>query len=177
MIEKILEKITDRLPVRRIDGFKNEPYLERAYLFSLFGFTAYIHRFVASDPDRGMHDHPWGIAFSFVLSGYYIEKYLHKDQIKHRIINRFNWVPGHRFHRVIKPKELQKPVWTLFVHGPRTKSWGFASMVSTEQNTTIKDFNYLIFKEYTEKNKKGWHKTACKGVFVKRYRRDLIQHG
>lgn len=176
MIERFLEKLTDKLPVRRIDGFKDEPYLERAYLFSLFGFTAYIHRFVASDPDRGMHDHPWGLSFSFVLSGHYIEKYLHKDQIKHRKIKWFNWIPGYRFHRVMKPEGYKKPIWTFFVHGPRIKSWGFANMASTSEGTIIKDYNYLIYKGYSGKNKPGWHKTASKGVFVKRYRRDLVNN-
>jgi len=173
MIELILEKLTDKLPVRRIDGFKNEPYLERAYLFNLFGFTAYIHRFVDSDPDRGMHDHPWGTSFSIVLSGYYIEKYLHKDKIKHRKIKWFNWIPGYRFHRVIKPEEYKKPIWTLFVHGPRIKSWGFAGMQSTEQDAVIKNYTYAIFKEYTQKNKHGWHKKAQKGIHVKRYRKNI----
>jgi len=32
---------------------------------------AYLHRLVASDPDRGLHDHPWPWAFSILLAGWY----------------------------------------------------------------------------------------------------------
>jgi len=171
MIESFLEKLTDKLPVRRIDGFKDEPYLERAFLFSVFGLTAYIHRFVASDPDRGMHDHPFLFSLSFVLSGYYIEKYICKYKIADRKIKWFNWIPTHRFHRIIKPEEYKKPIWTLFIHGPRIKSWGFAGMQSTKQGTTIKNYSYAV--ESTQNPNVDWHKTAQKGLHVKRYRKNI----
>jgi hypothetical protein len=48
---------TGRLPCRIIcDG--DSPYLERYYLWTVFGTHWYLHRFVASDPDRGYHDQP-----------------------------------------------------------------------------------------------------------------------
>ena len=73
MWQDTLRSISDRLPCRFIDGPKGEPYLERYYLIGLFGWHAYLHRFVDSDPDRGLHDHPWGRAVSLVLSGAYRE--------------------------------------------------------------------------------------------------------
>ena len=73
MLEKILEHITDRLPCRLIDGPEGEPYLERYYLFGLFDRHVYVHRFTDSDPDRGLHDHPWNRALSLVLTGGYRE--------------------------------------------------------------------------------------------------------
>ena len=41
------------LPLRLISK-AGGPYLERYYLFTLFGHRFYLHRFVASDPD-GWH--------------------------------------------------------------------------------------------------------------------------
>ncbi|WP_244260428.1 hypothetical protein [Burkholderia gladioli] len=57
-MRRVLYAISSRLPCRIIaDG--NKPYLERYYLATVFGVRFYLHRFVASDPDRGLHDHPW----------------------------------------------------------------------------------------------------------------------
>ena len=73
---KFLYWLTARLPCRIINGPNGEPYLERYFLFSLFslfGWTAYIHRFVDNDPNRGLHDHPWAWSCSLVLAGGYHE--------------------------------------------------------------------------------------------------------
>jgi hypothetical protein len=73
VIERLLLFISARRPCRFIDGERGGPYLERYYLFGAFGWHAYLHRFVDSDTDRGLHDHPWGRAVSLVLSGGYDE--------------------------------------------------------------------------------------------------------
>lgn len=175
--EQFLEILTDFLPMKRIDGKAGQPYLERAFLFKLFGVTAYIHRFVDSDPDRGLHDHPWGWGFSIVLRGRYLERYLDGDQTKERWIRWFNWIPGYRFHRVIMrsengefvPAGQFKPVWTLFIHGPRVKEWGFMDIEST--GSGVVGYQYSFYNSYTKQNGPGWHKTAMPGRFIKRYRR------
>ncbi len=128
MLEKILIRITDRLPCRLIDGPGGEPYLERYYLFGLFGWHGYLHRFVDSDPDRGLHDHPWGRALSLVLTGGYREiRYADpgRETMQERRIRpgRLNRLRGEDFHRVVL--EQGRPAWTLFMHGPRCKGWGF----------------------------------------------------
>ena len=69
MIENLLFRFSGRLRCRFIDCEQGEPYLERYYLFGAFGWHAYLHRFVDSDPDRGLHDHPWSRALSLVLTG------------------------------------------------------------------------------------------------------------
>lgn len=173
-VERLLEAITDRLPVKRIDGPGGQPYLERAFLFKLFGVMAYIHRFVGSDPDRGLHDHPWGWGFSVVLLGRYIERYLDGREVKSRHIRWFNWVPGYRFHRVLLNPLPRRRVWTLFVHGPRVKGWGFMDTGDAHPGTTIGQYHYAFFT-YTDGGGPGWHKTAEKGRDVKRYRR--TNHG
>lgn len=119
MIKSILYKITDRLPCRIISD-SDAPYLERYYLGSVFGWRFYLHQFVGSDPDRGLHDHPWSKAFAIVLAGWYIE------QTRSGIapVRWINGLVGDSFHRVILPND--EPVWTLFAHRiGNAKPWGF----------------------------------------------------
>jgi hypothetical protein len=70
---KLLYKVSGELPLRVIDD-KGNPYLERYYLGTSFNRRWYLHRFVASDPARGWHDHPWHPAYSLVLWGEYGEE-------------------------------------------------------------------------------------------------------
>ncbi|WP_296897614.1 hypothetical protein [Thiohalocapsa sp.] len=137
-LEHLLRQLSDRLPCRIIDGEYGEPYLERYYLAGAFGWHAYLHRFVDSDPDRGLHDHPWDRAFSLVLTGGYDELRFAQPPsdgvsaavaaeppiIKRRIRPwRLNRLRGTDYHRVVL--RSGRPAWTLFVHGPRVKGWGF----------------------------------------------------
>ena len=128
MIERLLEALTARLPCRFIDGEEGEPYLERYYLGGALGWHAYLHRFVDSDPDRGLHDHPWGRALSLVLVAGYDE--IRGDPradgpVTRRFVRpwRINRLRGEDYHRVVL--RARRPAWTLFLHGPRTKGWGF----------------------------------------------------
>lgn len=127
MIQRLLEALTDRLPCRFIDGEGGEPYLERYYLLGALGWHVYLHRFVDSDPDRGLHDHPWDRALSLVLVAGYDE--MRGDagtaETTRRFVGpwRLNRLRGDDFHRVVL--RGGRPAWTLFLHGPRAKGWGF----------------------------------------------------
>jgi hypothetical protein len=128
VIDNLLNRISARLPCRFIDGEQGEPYLERYYLVGAFGWHVYLHRFVSSDPDRGLHDHPWRRAVSLVLTGGYDEQRPSNgdfDRIRVRSVRPFqlNLLRGEDFHRVILRGGV--PAWTLFIHGPRVKGWGF----------------------------------------------------
>ncbi len=128
MIETLLHRLTARLPCRLIDGEHGEPYLERYYLAGIKGWHLYLHRFVASDPDRGLHDHPWGSAMSLVLSGGYDEIRAApgdpgRTRVRHVRPWTINRLRGEDYHRVVLRDD--RPAWTLFAHGPRTKGWGF----------------------------------------------------
>lgn len=123
MMRTFLFWLTSRLPCRIIsDG--NTPYLERYYLFTLLGWRFYLHRFVGSDPDRGLHDHPWARAFSIVLAGQYWEE----TRSGRRLVRWFNSLTGDTFHRVVLPHVglYEFPCWTLFFHRAEyVKEWGF----------------------------------------------------
>ena len=141
MIQRLLEALTDRLPCRFIEGEGGEPYLERYYLLGVLGWHVYLHRFVDSDPDRGLHDHPWGRALSLVLVAGY-DEIRSEPGAEGRTIRRFvrpwrvNWLRGDTFHRVVLRAGHPAgpcPAWTadqglglrtergLSVHGP---GWG-----------------------------------------------------
>lgn len=125
MIARRLYRWTAARPCRLIsrDG---QPYLERYLVGRLGPLTCYLHRFVSGDGDEEVHDHPWR-ALSFVLTGGYVE--------------RIGWLSGHdgivsaerrvRWLNVIGLRTLhqivrtQPETWTLFVHGPSLKGWGF----------------------------------------------------
>jgi hypothetical protein len=154
-MKKALYRITNHLPCRIIsDGPRK--YLERYYLFTLFGVRFYLHRFVGSDPDRGLHNHPWRWAGSVILSGHYIEE-------THYGTARVGWVNGlvgDTFHRVILPEGVNE-VWTLFFHrAHKAKSWGFLR----EKGQMGAMFEKYAYKP-TELGKDGeWWKIAPKGM-------------
>ncbi len=102
-------------------GDPARPYMLRWYLIPRNEwFNVYLHKFLRSDDDRAMHDHPWW-SVSFVLSGRYIDhtpfgsrQYGRGSVIFRRATDR---------HRV----ELvdSQPAWTLFITGRKVREWGF----------------------------------------------------
>lgn len=174
MMAKFLYWITGFLPCRFIDDGKTR-YLERYYLFTAFGWRFYIHHFVASDPDRGLHDHPFAKAYSLILSGWYWEerrRKFGKDRL--RKVRWFNSLTGDTFHRVVLPargpllialddnKALtcdreSIPCWTLFFHtAGDVKEWGFLRHMSDP-------YDVQIFTPYTyarEGKQADWWITA-----------------
>jgi len=123
-----------------IIGGSERPYMLRWWILPRNPlFNIYLHRFLRSDDDRALHDHPWLFNCSILLKGDYIE---------HVPANKSGWpvdmtikkIPRHagalyfRFgpapHRVqlYKNPHSEKeelPVWTIFITGPRIREWGF----------------------------------------------------
>ena len=61
------------LSCRRITGLDGSEYLVRRYLLPRNKFlNIYLHKFLGSDDDRALHDHPW-YSISCVLKGRLIE--------------------------------------------------------------------------------------------------------
>lgn len=120
----LLQWWADRLPARRIDDGERE-YLRRYYVGTLCGVRFYLHHFVGDDPDRGLHDHPWGWAGSIILAGAYYEERRAYGTKPRLVLRRWgNWLRGDTFHRVLLPSP-NRTCWTLFFHGARCKDWGF----------------------------------------------------
>lgn len=142
MIPALLYWIAGRLPCRIIsDG--DAPYLERYYLFTVLGWRFYLHRFVGSDPDRGLHDHPWSRAFSIILAGQYWEE----TRSGRRLVRWFNSLTGDTFHRVVLPHVglHEFPCWTLFFHRAEyVKEWGFLRLQTPHHEARIQEFTPYV---------------------------------
>jgi len=124
-------------------------YLRRHYVFGNSGalylwpeeaqprlrwlpFTVYLHEFVRPDEDRDLHNHPWHLSLSLVLSGGYEEERLTEGGVLCRRLR-----PGHLnvlrrddFHRVVRLRG--RSTWTLFVSGRYAGPWGFRDRETRE---------------------------------------------
>lgn len=174
MMAKFLYWLTGYLPCRFINDGEHD-YLERYYLFTIFGWRFYIHQFVGSDPDRGLHDHPFAKAYSLILSGWYFEQ----TRSGTRQVRWFNSLTGDTFHRVVLPPigkldcELVKspdgylrieadrkrqPCWTLFFHkAGNVKPWGFWRRLETGGEGV---YMFTPYRYDREGNQKDWWLTA-----------------
>ncbi len=105
-------------------GGAASPYLLRWHLLPRNPLcNLYLHRFLRSDDDRALHDHPW-VSASLILSGGYIE---HRPTGPRWLLPGDLVVRGARSaHRVALRRDADScPVWTLFLTGPRVREWGF----------------------------------------------------
>ncbi len=137
MLRKALYHFSGRLPCRLIHS-QGKRYLERYYLGQLFGFTFYLHRFVGSDGDRALHDHPWKRAGALCLAGGYLERRIrwfnpetgYDTYDRHIRPGRFNRIPAAVFHQIVS---AEPDTWTLFFHTPKIKPWGFMEIVRRKE--------------------------------------------
>ena len=105
-----------------------EAKIQRHYLLGT-GKTSgvFLHRFLGSDEPGRFHDHPWTWGLSLILRGGYVEERRRREDpaTTRRWLGpgRINLIRPHVFHRV----ELRdgRPAWTLFIHGPKVRRWGF----------------------------------------------------
>lgn len=117
-------------PSRVIKRHNGEPYLRRWHIIPRNRwFNIYLHHFVGSDDERATHDHPWP-SVSIKLAGYLDEIWTEPLngglRLAHRRTIEWLW-PYYRSpefsHRLIVPEG--ETAWTLFITGPRVRSWGF----------------------------------------------------
>ncbi len=117
----------ERFTILSVDG------CPKVHRYRLIGrgndFGVYLHHFVASDEIWRMHDHPWRWAFAVVLAGGYREwRRTREGRSTSRWLGpgSINVLGGHDFHRVEIPDG--QPAWTLFVHGPKIRRWGYLDL-------------------------------------------------
>ena len=113
----------------------DSPYLLRWYVIPRNRYlNVYLHKFLRSDDDRALHDHPWWFV-SLMLKGGYWE---HRDgrQPKWRDAGSVALRRANVLHRVELDTGFtridgcvvgrhNKPCWTLIVTGPKIREWGF----------------------------------------------------
>lgn len=109
-------------------GPSADPYLLRWFIVPHNRWAnIYLHKFVRSDDDRALHDHPWANV-SVLLSGCYRE---HKRGGVIKL--RKPWRPWAFWRLTMRfptsPHRVEliegRPVWTLFLTGPKVRTWGF----------------------------------------------------
>ena len=110
------------LSCRTIKGLDGSEYLLRRYLLPRNRFlNIYLHRFLGSDDDRALHDHPW-YSVSCVLNGRLIE---HCSDGTTREIKRGKFtVRSPKFQHRIELPQGESAI-TLFITGPVVRTWGF----------------------------------------------------
>ena len=104
-----------------LDHAEAGPYLEKWLVHKDDeGNARYVHRFLRSDQDDEMHDHPWDNVTICVSGGYWNVSPSGRfwigpgDIVKRKATD---------FHRVeLEPGLL--PI-TIFDHGPKVNEWGF----------------------------------------------------
>jgi hypothetical protein len=125
LTDRFIARLTRR-PADFVIGGAERPYLRRWFVIPRNRlFNVYLHQFLRSDDDRALHDHPWA-NLSILLRGEYVEHTIAAGGIEHRAYLqagdvRLRWT-GRIAHRI---ELTDGPCWTLFITGPRYRTWGF----------------------------------------------------
>ena len=141
MLSKMILRWAERRAPDFVIGGASSPYLERHWLLPRNPlFNVYVHKFLRSDDDRALHDHPWLFNCSVLLKGRYVEHTARGAYLRNAGDWKFRWGPA--LHRVALVKTafqwkdglpvsvagVECPCWTVFVTGPRVREWGFLCM-------------------------------------------------
>lgn len=140
LIERTLRREPDFVVHPQPDG---DSYLNRWWLIPRNPLlNVYLHEFRRSDDDRALHDHPWPNC-SVLLVGEYVEHTVLAGGIRVETRRRAGDVvfrrarTAHRIQlmtrRIVRTSPDGKTTWvrkelpcfTLFLTGPRLRSWGF----------------------------------------------------
>jgi hypothetical protein len=114
-----------------IIGNPADPYLLRWYLIPRNHFiNLYLHKFMKSDDDRAMHDHPWWF-ISMMISGRYFESLTvpngrSSENWRHAPSIAFRWATDRHIVSLAKDEAGDPiPCWTIVLTGPNSRTWGF----------------------------------------------------
>ena len=166
LCDKLIRNVVNRRAPDFVVGGFDDPYLHRWYLTPWSKYdrqnppfwsqvtrrllpNVYLHKFLRSDDDRALHDHPW-FNVSFLLQGSYIEETIRAGGVKVRTRRdagalklRSPWA-SHRVELLqvltkyngdrdggpitlenVEAEMRDQPCWTLFMTSPRVREWGF----------------------------------------------------
>lgn len=148
-MERFLNRLLDHKTIVNCD---RDPYLLRWYLFRTARVSCFIHKFIRSDEDRALHDHPWAFLVVPVWQGYveHSDRRMDWNERMSWIIASMDkngafsplppeplvatqrrvwpfwsarWRPATYRHRVELIKD--QPSWSVFFHFKREREWGF----------------------------------------------------
>jgi len=108
-----------------IIGGRDNPYMLRWWVIPRNRFfNIYLHKFLRSDDDRALHDHPW-MNCSYLLDGTYTEHTIAAGGVN---MSRIAHVGSLTFRRAKMAHRVELhagPCWSLFITGPVIREWGF----------------------------------------------------
>ncbi|AYO86096.1 hypothetical protein EBB05_15970 [Methylobacterium brachiatum] len=106
-------------------GGEADPYMRRWWVIPRNRwFNVYLHHFMRSDDDRALHDHPWWNV-SFLLQGQYAEHTISAGGINVFTTRKAGEVKARWATHAHRIELTHGPCWTLFITGPRLRTWGF----------------------------------------------------
>jgi len=112
-------------------GNPDDPYMLRWWVIPRNKwFCIYLHKFLKSDDDRALHDHPWW-NISLIIKGRDIENMpvnATDPRGDKKAVLRKAWRPIFRRAEASHQIELipgDPPVWTIFIRGREVREWGF----------------------------------------------------
>lgn len=106
-----------------IAGPRDNPFLHRWYILPRNPLlNIYVHKFLRSDDDRALHDHPWA-SLSLTLRGRAWD--VRADGATLARPGSVTFRRATHTHRV-QLLDPARPYWTLFITGPKVREWGFA---------------------------------------------------
>ena len=114
-------------PPNKVIGPRDNAYMRRWWIRRRKEggiFNVYLHRFLRSDNDRALHDHPW-LSVAVVLFG----EYDNHEILYGGVHRRRRLVEGdvifRRARHVHRVELVSDTALTLFITGPKIRSWGF----------------------------------------------------
>jgi hypothetical protein len=96
------------------------PYCYR-WVFNLGLFAVRLHKWVASDDTRAMHDHPYSF-ITIILKGYYVDVSEDKVELLSQGKIRFRKA---EYKHYVNMDGATIPCWSLVLSGPVVRGWGF----------------------------------------------------
>lgn len=179
---RFLHRLAGRLPTRVISAEIDPldpaagvaPLFERSHVFTLGPVTCYLHHYLRADPDRGVHDHPWPWMVALPLAGGYLEQrrvaFTPLGAPVCRLFRRSPFLPyllrGHDHHRVLPYAATTS--WSLFLHGPNTKGWGFLRAVAARDGVEWTQRGVYTPHVEPDGSHTSWWRTAPLGRFLRR---------
>lgn len=101
------------------------PYMKRWWVIPRNPiFNIYLHRFLRSDDDRALHDHPW-LNCSYLLEGSYTEHTIRAGGVNHSRTATPGSIKFRRAKTAHRVELHDGPCWSLFITGPVIREWGF----------------------------------------------------
>jgi len=118
MIIEFLDQLFEHTTIINCD---HDPYLERWYIVRSKKFSMYVHKFVRSDEDRALHDHPWNFLVIPIWRGY--------NEYNLKGIRRVYPIFGTRYRKAEYRHRVKlinnKEAWSIFVTFNKRRMWGF----------------------------------------------------